>query len=101
MIMLTRSSDMILNPSCYTGSSHAQSYRHMICDDANRRKMQSKLIPGELCYFSTHREIFSKSYYIVSDLGPIYLEHAPIDLEQQTDSIHLMLQINLKMVNTI
>ena len=46
-----------------------------------------------------HREIFSKSYSINLKSDCIY--HFPIDLEQQTDTVRLLFQINRKMVYTI
>ena len=47
-----------------------------------------------------YREIFSKYYQINPKLDFIY--HAPIDLEQQTDTYQFALfQINWKKVNTI
>ena len=48
---------------------------------------------------STHREIFSKSYYIKTEIR-LCLKFSSIDLEQQTD-VRLLFQINRKMVNTI
>ena len=48
---------------------------------------------------NTGREIFSKYYQIKPKSDCIY--HAPIDLEQQVDSVRLLFQINRKMVNTI
>ena len=47
---------------------------------------------------TTHREIFSKSYQIKPKSDCIY--HAPIDLEQQTNTVCLLFQINRKMVNS-
>ena len=47
----------------------------------------------------TRSEIFSESYQINPKSDCIY--HFPIDLEQQTDSVRLLFQINRKMVNTI
>ena len=47
----------------------------------------------------THGQIFSKSYQINSKSDCIY--HFPIDLEQETDTVRLLFQINRKIVNTI
>ena len=55
------------------------------------------------CYMQasmhTHREIFPKFSKIKPKSDCIY--HYRIDLEQQTDSARLLLQINRKRVNTI
>ena len=47
----------------------------------------------------THREIFSKSYWI--KLNSDFIYQFPIDLEQETDTVRLLFQINRCMVNTI
>ena len=47
----------------------------------------------------SYREIFSKPYEIKLKSDCIY--HFPTDLEHQTDTVHLLFQINRKMVNTI
>ena len=47
----------------------------------------------------TQEEIFSKSYYIKPKSDCIY--DCPIDLEQQTNTVRLLFQINGKMVNKI
>ena len=44
--------------------------------------------PSNNCRDDAHREIYSKSYYITPKSDCIY--HAPIDLEQQTDSVCLL-----------
>ena len=46
-----------------------------------------------------HREIFSKSYQIKPKSDCIY--HFPIDLEQQTNSVRFLCQINLKTIITV
>ena len=48
---------------------------------------------------AAHREIFSKSCQTKPKSDCIY--HVLIDLEQQTDAVRSLFQINQKMVNTI
>ena len=58
------------------------------------------VIAGTFVIFGSHTEFFfSKSYWIKLKSDCIY--HAPIDLEQQTDSVRLLFRINRCMVNTI
>ena len=49
-------------------------------------------------FFCTHREMFPKSYQIKPKSDYIY--HFSSDLEQQTDNVRLLFQINQCMVNT-
>ena len=56
------------------------------------RENADKCSVMEKSMFATHREIFSKSYQI--KLKSDYIYHAPIDFEQQTDTVRLPFQIN-------
>ena len=49
----------------------------------------------------THGEFYSKLHWIWIKSKSYCIYYTPIDLEQQTDTVRLLFQINRKMVNTI
>ena len=57
------------------------------------------IIYGNGKCFYTHREIFQNLFK--SNLKSDCIYHIPIDLEQQTDGVRLLFQINRKIVNII